>query len=276
MTAFLRESSESVSILDDGFGNDVIMVRVDKTLTNLMEAEPYSRWDPHFWHPKYTNLEGSIKNYPGGFTHLSSLLENNEVLSCDHVRASKGEAIGKYRTAYYTVDWILSTGYDSNQLVFCSDNAFKRLKRSALRKGDIAIAGSGKGSVGKSFIYLGEHNKAVVGDLFILRTESINPFFLQVLLQSKIFQLQIERHESGVSGQTHINQREIESFLIPLFPAKLQEQVEAEYAQVHSLHVNAMETIAKGKKINGETLLAQAQTLLNQLVSLLESHLGLE
>src|SRR4030067_774244 len=36
--------------------NDFVMVRVDKTLKEMMEEKPSSRWDVEYWHPRWESL----------------------------------------------------------------------------------------------------------------------------------------------------------------------------------------------------------------------------
>ena len=275
MTLFLFKSSQAFNVLHDEHGDDAVVVRGEKNMFDLMGTEPYSRWDPDYWHPDFTELETKLINYSGGYATLASLLENEEVLSCDHVRASLGESLGKFETAYYTVDWIMPTGYNTNKLVYCSDTAFERLKRTALKNGDIAVAGSGKGSVGKSFVYMDKFKKSVVGDLFILRPYRINSFVLQVLLQSRVGQLQIQRHESGVSGQTHINQQEIGSFIVPLISKSIENEIEKGYISVTSLHYDAIKAASQADLTKAERCLQEANSILSKIILKLEQHLGL-
>lgn len=254
----------------DDSGRDSIMVRTDLTIRDLMEEKPSSRWDVEFWNPKfddtYKALASLKKTVP-----IKEILVDKEVISCDHMRASRNEKLGSYETAYFTVDHILPTGYDDNFIVFVSDNSYERLKRTALRHGDIALAGSGRGSVGKSLLYRSRFKKAIVGDLFILRTEKILPSFLQIFLQSVFGQAQIQRHESGVSGQTHINKQEIEEFLIPILSDSIQKNIEAEYKKMSTYHDRAMDAKKKGDEAGYMENMETAKKILKDLIAKTEA-----
>ena len=247
------------------------MVRVDKTAKEWMDTKPYSRWDSEYWHPKYDEAYDVLNKFGGEKVILKNILRDKEVISCDHVRASKQEKIGEYKTAYFTVDHIMSTGYDLTNLLFVSDNAYERLKRTALRSGDVAIAGSGKGSVGKSFIFRYNQNVAIVGDLFILRVKEISPYYLQVFLQSFLGQAQVQRHESGVSGQTHINKQEIEEFLVPILSEHTQTHIESEYKKMSVYHDKAMEAKKKSDEVAYKKNIETAEKMLKDLIARTEA-----
>jgi len=80
---------------------------------------------------------------------------------------------------------------------------------------------------------------------------------LVIYLNTKFGKSQIARHESGVSGQTHINKQEIESFLVPTPPINFQNSVEAEYKKVVTDYYKTMiftDELAKKFKIIVESL----------------------
>jgi hypothetical protein len=262
------KKSDLVQVTKNQSNKEIVIIRTDKKLNEMLNAKPYSRLNVDFWHPRFDQIYEDLAHFSGKVVTLKTLLENQEVISCDHVRASRNEQIGNFKTAYFTVDFIMPNGYDISSLVFASDNSYKRLQRSTLKLGDIAIAGSGQGSVGKSFIYRYQYEKAIVGDLFIIRTtKSISPYYLQVYLQTKYGKLQIQRFESGVSGQTHINKQEIEEFLIPLVKDKIQEQIELRYQQMTVWFDEAIENKKNNNIAAYKDNLDKSTKLLNDLVS---------
>src|SRR3989344_710925 len=105
-------NSKVIQITKDQNGREAVMVRVDKTAKEWMETKPYSRWDSEYWHPKFDEAYDALNRFGGEKSVLKNILRDNEVISCDHVRASKREKIGEYKTAYFTVDHIMPTGYD--------------------------------------------------------------------------------------------------------------------------------------------------------------------
>src|SRR3989344_81964 len=51
-----------VQTTTDEKGKEIVMVRVDKTLKEIMEEKPSSRWDPEYWHPDFQNLMEKISD----------------------------------------------------------------------------------------------------------------------------------------------------------------------------------------------------------------------
>ena len=94
--------------------------------------------------------------------------------------------------------------------------------------------------------------------------------YLQVFLQSYFGQLQIQRHESGVSGQTHINKQEIEAMHIPILDVDIQNKIRDEYERVSLAHDEAMHVVQKSKE-KALIKLKEANSILNDLISRTES-----
>lgn len=263
------DNPNKVQITQDQNKREAVMVRVDKTLRELMEEKPQSRWDAKYWHPKYDYLS----SYKTHSSFLKDLLENKSVISADTIRASRGESYvteknKEHPYRYYSVAGILKTGYDFEQKEYGSKNAYNRLKRSELKDFDIAIARSGTGSLGKSFIFLGLESPNIVSDLYIVRSDAgkINPFYVLLLLKTKFGNDQISRNEKGVSGQTKLTRDMIEDFLVPNVSIELQKRMESGYRKVLDFHKMAMEAKKNGDGKNYRKNLEVAEKLLRDLI----------
>ena len=46
------DKNKLIQITKDQNGREAVMVRVDKTLKEMMEEKPSSRWNADYWHPK--------------------------------------------------------------------------------------------------------------------------------------------------------------------------------------------------------------------------------
>ena len=230
------------------------------------------RMDPAYWDPAYDAPMQEMQRAGWEVKTIGDVLEENRVTSSDHVRASRGEAIGEqFEAEYYTVGGILSTGYDITQLMHCSDNAYERLKRTQLRDKDLIMANSGKGSVGKVCIVHEPDERACVGDLFILRVVDVNPYWVAALLKSRYGQAQIERIEHGVSRMTHLRTEDVKSLLLPLVHQSIQSHVEERYRHVSNFHEAAMEAKVAGNEAEYQGKLAYAEQLLNELIAYIEN-----
>lgn len=85
--------SKTQKIIKDTEGNEVVMLRADKTLKEMMEREPQSRWDVKYWHPNYDYLDELTQTA----TQLKEYLVGSRVISADTIRASRGESYSDKR-----------------------------------------------------------------------------------------------------------------------------------------------------------------------------------
>jgi hypothetical protein len=47
-------------IINDNNGKEVVMIRVDKTLKDMMKEKPSGRLDPEYWHPDFQKLLNTL------------------------------------------------------------------------------------------------------------------------------------------------------------------------------------------------------------------------
>ncbi len=248
---------------------DFITVRVDKQVLDLFAEKPASRWDPEFWDPKYDQIFSQIS----GTYKLVTLRELLiiPIIAPDHVRASKGEYIDKkYSCEYRTLKDLLFTGLNYADINYCSDNAFKRLKRSQLQIGDILFAGSGVGAIGRVGFVDKVSKKSCVGDLFIIREAKINSYYLYVFLLTLFGQSQIEKIYHGIQS-AKISTPEIAEINIVLIPDKIQTHIESEYKKMATYHDKAMEAKAKGNDPGYKKNIEIAESLLKELIEKTET-----
>ncbi|MHB8278744.1 MAG: N-6 DNA methylase [Candidatus Humimicrobiaceae bacterium] len=259
------DKNKLIQITKDQNGKEAVMVRVDKTLYDLMNEKPASRWDPEYWRPIYDDTISKISsNYE--LTTINNII-NEPIIAPDHVRMSKGERIGsEYDCEYRTLKDLRFTGINYSDVNFCSDNAYKRLKRSQLKEGDVLFAGSGVGAIGRLGIVLRTSKKSCVGDLFIIRNTKINNIYLYIFLLTDFGQKQIERIFHGIQS-AKISTKEIGSILIPLVPNNIQNNIEISYKKVSLKHDLAMEAKKNGNDIGYKQNIETAEKLLKNLLS---------
>ena len=259
----------AVKIIKDTSGKERVMIRVDKTLDELMKEKPSSRWDPDYWHPMHEEMLAEIdKKYQ--IAILGSLL-GTPIIAPDHVRASKGEKIGaSHDVEYRTLKDLLFTGLNYSHTNYCSDNAYQRLKRSQLILGDILFAGSGIGAIGRIGIVEHVSNKSCVGDLFIIRNTKVNRYYLYIYLLTKFGQLQIEKIFHGIQS-AKISTSEIEMIKVPILPELVQANIESEFKKISLLHDRAMERKKNGEDNEYEKYLNKAEKILLDFISRTEA-----
>lgn len=260
---------ESLNASKTVYSNDFVMVRVDKTLKEMMEEKPASRWDPGYWEPRYDQTL-SLINKIYEIVPLRELL-TTPIIAPDHVRASKGEHIGKkYACEYRTLKDLLFTGLNHADINYCSDNAFQRLKRSQLQADDILFAGSGIGAIGRVGFVDKVSKKSCVGDLFIIREPIINNYYLYVFLLTVFGQAQIEKIYHGIQS-AKISTPEIGEIKIALITDKIQSHIEAEYEKMAVYHNKAMEAKAKGNDAGYRKNIEIAENMLRELIAKTEA-----
>jgi len=258
-----------VQTTTDEKGREIVMVRVDKTLTELMEEKPTSRWDPAYWHPSFEEVLSQIKNGLE-ITPLEELLEE-PIIAPDHVRASKGEKIGKkFSCEYRTLKDLMFTGLNYAEINYCSENACQRLKRTQLKVGDILFAGSGVGAIGRLGLVERVSSKSCVGDLFIIRNPKVSFCYIYIYLLTEFGQSQIEKIFHGISS-AKISTKEIGQIKVPLISNEIQQQVESEYNKMSKYHDKAIEAKKKGNDSEYKANMTTAEKMLKDLIAKTEA-----
>ena len=251
--------------------NDFVMVRVDKTMKEMMEEK---RLDAEYWDINFNYLLLIFNKWNA--KTLEEIEGEDCIISGDHVRPSRGESKGfKLNTEieYYETKNFLFSGYDYSEIKECSKNAYERLKYTAVKQHDILISCAGVGGVGKGRTCLISHEpktKSCTGDVFIIRLKKLNPFLVYVLLNSNIGKDQILRNKSGV-GTVNINSEQALSLKIPMMPNKVQSHIEAEYKKMSAFHDKAMEAKAKGDEAGYKKNIETAEVMLKDLIARTEA-----
>ncbi len=265
---FKMDKTKQIQITKDQNGREVVMVRVDKTLKEMMEEKPFSRWNVDYWHPKYEEIYYILKKYNS--KTIKEIEGKKCVISGDHVRKSRGESKG-YNLGtgieYYETMGFLPIAYDYSKIKECSQNAYDRLKATKVMKDDILISCAGVGGVGKgkkSIIAHTPKGKSCTGDVFILRLSKINPYYCYIFLNSIFGKSQIIRQQAG-TGTVNINTEQTLSILIP--ELNIQELIEDEYQNILKFFNKAM----KAKKEEDNKIykknLEIAEKMLKKLIS---------
>ena len=256
------------------YSNDFVMVRVDKTLKDMMEEKPFCRWDVNYYLPQWADLISELKNGTVKVKFLKDFFRNNEwLIATDHVRASRGEHEGdKYPIEYYSPAGFNFTGYDIYNIPHCSKNAYERMKRSQVYQYDVLLGGFGMGPTGKSVLLLHKPaDKAIVGNIFILRTKNTySPFVLDTFFKSKFGQAQFNRYKNGVAFNSLSND-EIRYLIVPDFSSIIVKSIESEYKKMSAFHDKAMEAKAKGDESGYKENIETAEAMLKDLIARTEA-----
>lgn len=262
---------ESLNRAKTVYANDFIMVRVDKTIKDLFEEKPSSRWDGPYWQPKYdaTLAKLSINCALDSLNKYISSIEQGDV-----PRQAKGDKYVNRGIIFINVADIISTGISWVNCKRILNSHYKRIQRAEPQIGDLIFVRSGKGSIGKSTVFVGipdERKIGISGHLNTVRFKNINPYYVEVFLKSFYGQLQVERFESGTSQQTDFRQESFASIKIPLIKDIVQSHIESEYKKMSVYHNKAMEAKAEDNETKYKKIIEIAETMLKELISKTEA-----
>lgn len=249
--------------------NDFIMVRVDKTLKDLMEEKPSSRWDPEYWHPKWYDALNEIKVPVIDFRLL---IEENGI-----TYGQVGERIfsRKGSVQYFQVINLRPTGIDT----FVKDDKVKEgsrndPERSRLKPGQLLLSRTTFPEmdtlIGRCVVVpelIGKANISEDIDVITL-VDGVRPEAICVLLKTKYGQEQIHRKKKGVKS-IKINFDEIYSMKIPVLSEAVQSHIESEYKKMSVYHDRAME--AKADEAGYRKNIEKAEAMLKDLIARTEA-----
>lgn len=255
--------SNLVQITKDQKGKEIVMVRVDKTLKEMMEEKPSSRWSANYWHPKYDELINIIRRHKTFF-----LDEYRSELKSGF--RSGGVKFSTEGIPYLQVRNILDTGVDLINADLIPSNSPARQTNKKIVFGDILLNRSGEGSVGRLTVFLSREEAYVGGHVYRFSVKNISSIYLTVFLKTVFGKEQIHRFESGVSGKTEIDLEEILHIEIPFLQDEI-EYIESEYKKMSIYHEKAMEAKKNGEEDEYKNNLETAERMLKDLVSKTES-----
>lgn len=262
---------KNINTVKDYTGRDTIMVRTDKTIRDLMNAKPSSRWDVEYWNPKYEKYLIEVKEK----YKIDKL--GNFLTRCnqgDGLRSKKGDRYVQKGIPMISVVDINFTGINYSALKQIIESHYQRIASAKPSYGNILIVRSGAGSIGKSAIFLGNpkgEKIGITGHINTLGFKEINPFFVEVFLKTVFGQSQIERYENGVSGQTEFTQDSIAEIKIPIIPDLVQKNIESEYKKMSSYHEKAIDAKKIGDEAGYKRNIEIAEKMLKDLISKTEA-----
>jgi type I restriction enzyme M protein len=94
-----------------------------------------------------------------------------------------------------------------------------------LQRGDILISSIGWGSIGKVATFVHPERMVTVSEVSVIRQTELEPFALQIFLQSPLGQLQLERRITGSTGQLHLYPRDIATVVVPRLVPSIQRKI---------------------------------------------------
>lgn len=256
--------NNKIAIIKDESGKEAVMVRVDKTLKEMMEEKPSSRWDTEYWHPKFDALSSGD---PLG----EYIPDGSRGITYGAIITGKKNKHDEKGIPVIGAEQILFTGINLTDSEKTSPNSPWDPERSRAYERDLVFVRSGVGSLGKSAVYLGKDYINVGCFVDRIHLENISPLYVDVFLKTRFGKLQIERLYAGVSGTTNISFDQIKSIKISVLPEKVQKNIEAEYKKMSAFHDKAMEAKKKGDEAGYKKNIETAERMLRDLIARTEA-----
>ncbi len=193
------------------------------------------RLDPEFWRPEYLRVEREIKRLPHkklGDLSLSLRKGVFNILAESYVE----KGVPFYRSS--NVGAIVPKAVE---LVYISKRRHAEEQKTALKRGDIMLAKTGKEAA--SVVLVPECN--VSQDVVALKPdrEKINPFYLAVFLNTEPGILQMRRWFQG-QVQMHLSLPDTRQIIVPIPEPKYQKTVESLVVDSEALEHAARNAIA--------------------------------
>lgn len=248
--------------------NDFVMVRVDKTMQDIMFCKPQSRWDPSYWNYEYDEVMSLVnKKYPLEYFNNKYIADIGQG---DVPRKNKGEAFAKKGVRLMEVEHIKNTGIYLLDTRFIMHKQYERLKRVELVTDCILIVRSGA-TIGKITIVTKIDEKVVInGHINRIICKNINPYYFITFMKTIFGQMQLDHFCRGVA-QPELNFDEIKSILIVILPDTIQSHIETEYKKMSAYHDKAMEARAEGNEAKYKKNIEIAEVMLKDLIAKTEA-----
>ncbi|MDR6448359.1 type I restriction enzyme M protein [Paraburkholderia terricola] len=203
--------------------------------SRFSEVETSRRFDPEHFSPAFHSYKSRL---PAGIA-LSPLSH--------HLQFCRRGKQPNYAESGLPV--VNSKHVESNRVVLESNRkALPNLDSNLqIRSGDILINGTGRGTIGRAAPYLYRDSAIPDNHVTILRSESLDPVFASLYLNSFAGRMQVEMHQRGSSGQLELYPFDIRKFLIWCAPVEFQRELRQIYEKAVSREREASRLLAEAK-----------------------------
>ena len=137
---------------------------------------------------------------------------------------------------------------------FIEKAIYDEMKSLHLKKGDVLLASTGTGTLGKACVYDSKWPAVADGHVTVIRVDpkQLNPFYLADYLRAGAGAIQIERLYTGATGLIELQPEEVDQILVDLL-AGIDEQEKA------SMTLRSAESAYRKARQGSETLLINAR-----------------
>lgn len=201
---------------------------VDDTTNSITSSDFFiaDRLDAEYWHPKYAEFSAMLqKNKTIKITPLGSLVQWKK-----GIEIGSKEYLEEGEFPFIRVSNITKKGFNYSSAKYVKPETFAKLKNYQIKKGELLLSKDGTAGIA----YLVREDITGIQSSGILRLTNISKLpsaYIELVLNSMIVQIQIERKMSGALIQ-HLKVTEAMKFIIPEIPSikKVTKKVETAFA----------------------------------------------
>jgi len=183
--------------------------------TPIHPHSPGDRLDPAYYHPEFVENQRFLEGLPNT-VRLGDLIEfttYGQVGSREY--SESGVRLLTPANLAVTSEGLV-TGVDIHAPErSVPEGSRNDPPRSRLRKGDLLLANSGVGCIGRAAVFYADEPCNISQHINLIRLRGIEPEYVAIYLQTRFGRLQIHREKCGV-GACGINFNRIRSIVIPV------------------------------------------------------------
>ena len=213
------------------------------------------RFSYTYMHPAYWRTVNALRAMPVPIVRLDSLCVDGYPASGKRPsqQSSEGVPIVKLRN-------VTGRGIDPDTDYAPDTEAIRaECARGLLQRDDVLVTSTGEGTIGRVDVYPYEETAIADGEVTICRLNpNINLKYVIEFLRSEYGQIQMLRHVSGSTGQTHLMPDYISSILIPLPNEDVQREIVARMEKARETGIELTKE-ADGLRSESANILAVAR-----------------
>ena len=259
--------SKTQKIIKDTSGNEVVMIRIDKTLKEIIDEKPSSRWDVDYWHPKYDKvlleihnhkvipLSNFIKQTVSGFRGKTEYLDKGGIQSIEAVS-------------------ILANGVGIDPLLSRQVKKGGRFDAPSRRTKlhDLLFVRSGVGTSGRSVLVTKSSENMIIGGhiLRVVLNGEIEPGYIQVYLKTHFGWEMLDRVRVGV-GAMVLDESDVCALPIPILSDSIRKHISKKFLEMTIIFDKAIEFKKSSNQAEYKKNLAKAEKMLKDLIARTEA-----
>lgn len=199
--------------------DSVLIIENKPDIVWLSETSINDRINSNHYRSYMTKNELEIKN-----SGLEVLRIKDIVVKIRRGKGLKKDDSGEIPN--YKVRNLTNFGINKDDVDLITHREFVNNKSSHIKIGDVLLASTGVGSLGKVDLFFDDIKATVDGHITILTTkEEYDGGYLKAYLQSRYGQIFIEQNTIGSTGQTELYAKDIGEILIPIPSPKIQKYI---------------------------------------------------